>query len=213
MAELLVKGLIAYLAGSLVGSLLLGPLRGVDIRQVGSGNAGGTNALRTQGAAFAAGVVIIDVMKVVLPLLLLTGARLPGMPVEPTTSRELVSVVIAAGAVIGHVYPVWFGFRGGKGMATLIGAYAVLAPGVLLAVVTVWLLVAFVSGYVGLATMIGAAAAPAWLWVTVRTDGPLFVFSLLMAAFIVYTHRSNIARLRAGNENRLWRGLLGRRGP
>jgi glycerol-3-phosphate acyltransferase PlsY len=211
MIELLVKGLIGYLAGSVVGSLLLGPLKGVDIRRVGSGNAGGTNALRTQGAGFALGVVFIDVFKVVLPLVFLTGVRLPLVPVEPTMSRDLVGVAIAAGAVLGHVYPLWYGFRGGKGMATLLGAYAVLDPMTLILVVASWLLVVALSGYVGLGTMLAAATAPVWLGATLRTGEPLFVFSVLMAGFIIYTHRSNISRMRAGNENRLWRGLLGRK--
>jgi glycerol-3-phosphate acyltransferase PlsY len=211
MIELLVKGLIGYLAGSVVGSLLLGPLKGVDIRRVGSGNAGGTNALRTQGAGFALGVVFIDVFKVVLPLVFLTGVRLPLVPVEPTMSRDLVGVAIAAGAVLGHVYPLWYGFRGGKGMATLLGAYAVLDPMTLILVVASWLVVVALSGYVGLGTMLAAATAPVWLGATLRTGEPLFVFSVLMAGFIIYTHRSNISRMRAGNENRLWRGLLGRK--
>jgi glycerol-3-phosphate acyltransferase PlsY len=211
MIEILVKGLIGYLAGSLVGSLLLGPLKGVDIRRVGSGNAGGTNALRTQGLAFALGVVLIDVLKVVLPLVFLTGARLPLVPVEPTTSPEITGMVIAAAAVVGHVYPVWFGFRGGKGMATRLGAYAVLDPQTLLVVIAAWLVVVLLAGYVGLGTMIAAAVAPVWLGLNLRTGGALFPFSVAMAAFIVFTHRSNIARMRAGIESRVWRGLLGRR--
>lgn len=211
MVELLVKALLGYLAGSVVGSLVLGPLKGVDIRQLGSGNAGGTNALRTQGAAFALGVVLIDVLKVVLPLLFLTGARLPLVPVAPAVDRDLVAVVIAAGAVVGHVYPLWFGFRGGKGMATLVGAYAVLDPPTFAIVVVAWLLVVALAGYVGLATMLAAAAAPVWLALSVRTGEPLFAFALAMAVFIAFTHRSNIARMRAGAENRLWRGLFGRK--
>lgn len=211
MVELLVKALLGYLAGSVVGSLVLGPLKGVDIRQLGSGNAGGTNALRTQGAAFALGVVLIDVLKVVLPLLFLTGARLPLVPAAPAVDRDLVAVVIAAGAVVGHVYPLWFGFRGGKGMATLVGAYAVLDPPTFAIVVVAWLLVVALAGYVGLATMLAAAAAPVWLALSVRTGEPLFAFALAMAVFIAFTHRSNIARMRAGAENRLWRGLFGRK--
>ena len=214
MIELLVKGLIGYLAGSVVGSLLLGPLKGVDIRRVGSGNAGGTNALRTQGAGFALGVVFIDDQ--VFESAVGTGpprigVSIPLVPVEPTMSRDLVGVAIAAGAVLGHVYPLWYGFRGGKGMATLLGAYAVLDPMTLILVVASWLLVVALSGYVGLGTMLAAATAPVWLGATLRTGEPLFVFSVLMAGFIIYTHRSNISRMRAGNENRLWRGLLGRK--
>ncbi len=211
MMEVLVKALIGYLCGSVVGSLLLGRLRGVDIRGLGSGNAGGTNALRTQGVPFALGVVLIDVLKAVLPMVWLTPATLPGVPLDPGVSREVVAVAIGAGAVVGHVYPLWHGFRGGKGMATLLGAYAVLDPGMLAVVVATWAAVVVVTGYVGLGTMIAAAAAPVWLAVTGRAPGTLFLFTVVMAAFILFTHRSNLQRMRAGTENRLWRGLLGGR--
>lgn len=210
MLEVLLKFILGYLAGSVVGSLVLGRLRGIDIRQQGSGNPGGTNALRTQGKAFALGVVVIDVLKVVLPLVLLTGAALPGVPVDPAVGRETVAVAIAAGAIAGHVWPVFFGFSGGKGMATLLGAYAVIQPLLLLPVVLTWILVLLLRGYVGVATMVAAAAAPCWLAATGQLGGPLFWFALLMAAFVVWTHRINIARLRAGTEHQMFRGLLDR---
>lgn len=211
MLEIFVKFLLGYLAGSIVGSLVVGRLRGVDIRQLGSGNAGGTNALRTQGKLFALGAVLIDVLKVVLPVLWLTPAALPGIGGDPATSRETVAVWIAAGAVIGHVWPIWSGFRGGKGMATLLGAYGVLQLSLLAPVVATWILVLVLRGYVGLATILAAAAAPAWLAATGQAQRPLFWFALLMAVFVVWTHRSNIARMRAGQESRMFRGLAGRR--
>lgn len=210
MAEILVKALLGYLAGSVVGSLLLGRLRGVDIRRLGSGNAGGTNALRTQGRAFALGVLVIDVLKAVLPITLLTGADLPAVPVDPEVSRDVVAAVIGAAAVIGHCLPVFYGFRGGKGMATLVGAYAALSPALLVPLAAAWLLVLLTTGYVGLATMLGAAAAPLWLVTRGAAGTPLFVFAVAMAALIVFTHRSNIARMRAGTESRMLRA--GRRG-
>lgn len=211
MLEILVKFALGYLAGSIVGSLVVGRLRGVDIRQLGSGNAGGTNALRTQGKLFALGAVLIDVLKVVLPVLWLTPAALPGIGADPETSRESVAVWIAAGAVIGHVWPIWSGFRGGKGMATLLGAYGVLQLSLLAPVVATWVLVLVLRGFVGLATILAAAAAPAWLAATGQAQRPLFWFALLMAVFVVWTHRSNIARMRAGQEGRMFRGLAGRR--
>lgn len=211
MLELACKFLLGYLAGSIVGSLVLGRLRGIDIRQLGSGNAGGTNALRTQGKGFALGVVLIDVLKAVLPILLLTGAALPGVPVNPAVSREAVAVVIGAGAVAGHVWPLFFGFRGGKGMATLLGAYAAIQASVLLPVLLAWVLMAWITGYVGISTMVAAAVAPAWLAFTGQPGTPLFWFALVMAVFVAWTHRSNIARMRAGVENRMFRGLAGRR--
>ncbi len=211
MLEILVKFIIGYLAGSIVGSLVVGRVRGIDIRQLGSGNAGGTNALRTQGKLFALAVVLVDVLKVVLPVWWLTGAALPGVGADAAVARETVAVAIAAGAVLGHVWPVFFGFRGGKGMATLVGAYGAIQPLLLAPVALTWLLVLLLRGYVGLATMVAAAAVPAWLAATGQADRPLFWFALSMAAFVAWTHRSNIARMRAGTESRLARSLAGRR--
>jgi acyl phosphate:glycerol-3-phosphate acyltransferase len=211
MPEIFAKLILGYLAGSIVGSLVVGRVRGIDIRQLGSGNAGGTNALRTQGKVFALAVVLIDVLKVVLPVLWLTDAALPGLGTNPAVPRETVAVAIATGAVLGHVWPLYFGFRGGKGMATLLGAYGAIQLVLLLPVVMTWVLVVLLRGYVGLATMVAAAAAPAWLAATGQAGRPLFWFALAMAGFVVWTHRVNIARMRAGTENRMVRPLLGRR--
>lgn len=211
MTEILLKLALGYLAGSVVGSLVVGRVRGIDIRTLGSGNAGGTNALRTQGKGFALAVVVIDVLKVVLPVLFLTGATLPGVGVDESVARETVAVAIAAGAVLGHVWPLYFGFRGGKGMATLLGAYGVIQPVLLGVVVLAWALLLLLRGYVGLATMFAAAMAPVWLAATGQSGRPLFWFALLMAGFVAWTHRSNIARMRDGKETRMFPGLLGRR--
>jgi glycerol-3-phosphate acyltransferase PlsY len=205
--ELGVKTLIAYLLGSVLGSLVMGRLRGVDIRDQGSGNAGGTNALRTQGWKFALGVVVIDVGKALLAAGVLPGLALPGVGIDPAVSREWLAVSCATAAVVGHVYPVWYEFRGGKGAATLVGAVAVLAPAALLPVVLVWLGCVMLTGFVGLATMLGAATLPVYFAVARPDSGALIAFGLAMAAFVVYTHRSNLARMRDGNENRarrLW---------
>jgi glycerol-3-phosphate acyltransferase PlsY len=211
MPEILLKLVLGYLAGSVVGSLVVGRVRGIDIRNLGSGNAGGTNALRTQGKGFALAVVLIDVLKVVLPVVFLTGAALPGVGVDAAIARETVQVAIATGAVLGHVWPLYFGFRGGKGMATLLGAYGAIQPALLGVVVLAWALLFVLRGYVGLATLFAAAMAPVWLAATGQSGRPLFWFALLMAGFVAWTHRSNIARMRAGNENRMFRGLVGRR--
>ncbi len=207
MLELGVKTLLAYLLGSLLGSLVMGRLRGVDIREQGSGNAGGTNALRTQGWRFALGVIVIDVGKALLAAGWLPGAALPLVAPDPLLDRDWLAVSCAAAAVIGHVYPVWYEFRGGKGAATLIGAVAVLEPLALLPVLLVWLAVVTLTGYVGLGTMLGAASLPVYFACQQPRLLPYVLFGLAMALFVVYTHRSNIARMRAGNENRarrLW---------
>ncbi len=196
---------LAYLLGSASGSLLVGRLRGgVDIRTLGSGNAGGTNAMRTQGASFAIPVLLIDVGKGWL-----ATAALPAlMPDAP----QWLPVACGLGAIVGHVFPVWHGFRGGKGVATLVGAVAGLAPVLLLPMLGTWLLVAIAFGYVGLASMAAAASLPfSALLLDVAPRGALIAFGLLVAGFIVYTHRGNLARMRRGREPRArrlwWRGL------
>jgi acyl phosphate:glycerol-3-phosphate acyltransferase len=205
--ELGVKALISYLLGSLLGSLVLGRAKGVDIREQGSGNAGGTNALRTQGWAFALGVVVIDVGKALLAVGLLPGLDLPFVGVDPSLDRGWLEVVCATAVVVGHVYPVWYEFRGGKGAATLIGAVAVLAPAALVPILLSWLACVALSGYVGLGTMVATATLPVYFAFARPLSLPLLVFGVVMAAFVVYTHRSNIERMRAGVENRarrLW---------
>lgn len=212
MLELGLKLLIAYLAGSVMGSLLLGRLRGVDIRELGSGNAGGTNALRTQGLAFAIGVIAIDIGKGVLPVLLLPALALPGVPLDDTMPRELVIYGCGLAAILGHIWPLWYEFRGGKGAATAIGVIVVLAPTLVLPMLLVWLGIVFTSGIVSLGTMSAAAIAPLLIalgW-PVALEG-FFWFALIVATLMLYTHRSNIARLRAGTENRVARLMLFRR--
>ena len=207
MLELGLKTLLAYLLGAVLGSLVMGRIRGVDIREQGSGNAGGTNALRTQGWKFALGVVVIDVGKALLAVGWLPGVALPFVGIDPAVDREWLTVACAAAVVVGHVYPVWYEFRGGKGAATLIGAVAVIAPSALVPVVAVWLATVMLTGFVGLGTMLGTATLPLYFAFAEPRSAPLVVFGLAMAAFVAYTHRANIERMRAGNENRarrLW---------
>lgn len=212
MTELLLKAAASYLLGSLMGSLIVGRLRGgVDIRALGSGNAGGTNALRTQGKAFAFWVILIDVGKAYLAARVI--AHLPLGVVE--AGAELQRWIPAAcgfAAMLGHVFPVWYGFRGGKAVASLVGALLGLAPWALLPVIGAWLAVLVTSGYVGLASITAAAVVPVVIdFGAFEPRMPLVTFGALAAALVIYTHRSNIARMRAGTEpraRRMW--LLGR---
>ena len=207
MLELALKSLIAYLCGALVGALIVGALRGVDIRELGSGNAGGTNALRTQGKLFAFAVVAIDVGKGWFASALLPGLALPGLAPDPGVERAWLAVACACAATVGHVYPIWFEFRGGKGAATLIGALLGLAPVLVPPVLLVWLLVVIATGFVSLGTMIAVAALPVLVAWRAPGQWSLLCFALGMVPFVAYTHRGNIARLRAGTEHRarqLW---------
>lgn len=213
MLELGTKMLVAYLLGSLSGSLMVGKLYGgVDIRASGSGNAGGTNALRTQGRVFALWVVLIDIAKGALAVWWVPGVAIPGVGIDPSVAREWMLVGCAAAAVMGHVYPVWFDFRGGKGAATLVGVFLVLIPKLVIAVVVVWALIVVLTGYVGLATMSGASTAPVAMYLTSGlSKPPVLSFLVLMALFVLFTHRENIARMLQGTEGRMRRVMLFRK--
>jgi glycerol-3-phosphate acyltransferase PlsY len=213
MLELGTKFLLSYLLGSIMGSMVMGRLKGgVDIRDMGSGNAGGTNALRTQGPLFALGVVVIDIGKGALGAGVVPGLEIPFAPTDPSVSREWLAVCCAAAAVMGHVWPLYHAFRGGKGAATVVGTLSVLAPVLLVPLLLVFAIVLVLSGFVGLSTMSGAVAMPVFVLVTRGIeDVPLLVYAAFVAAFIVYCHRSNIERMRAGNENRLTRIMLFKR--
>lgn len=213
MLELGAKVLLAYFLGSLNGSLLLARLtRSGDIRKEGSGNAGGTNALRTRGKAFAFAVVVIDVGKGAIAAGLLPGLALPGLAADPALTRELLTLACAAAAVVGHCYPLWYEFAGGKGAATAVGALSTIAPAVLIPGGLVWFGTVATTGFVGLATVLAAIALPITVAVTgLAARGALFGFLLLLAAFIVYTHRENIRRLIRGDERRVTSAMLLRR--
>ena len=191
LATMLAAGAAAYLLGSISGSLWLGKLRGVDIRTQGSGNAGGTNAFRTQGWAFALGTVLIDIGKGVAAVALMRW-------VGGDVVAQMVGALLA---VAGHVWPVFHGFRGGKGAATLVGGLALLWPLALAPLLGVWLLVLLSTGYVGLATVLAGFALPVWALVEGR-DGAWMGFALVAAVLLAWTHRTNLQRLRAGNEHR-----------
>ena len=203
MLELGVKFLLSYLIGSLMGSMIVGRLRGgVDIRNLGSGNAGGTNALRTQGVVFAIGVVIVDIGKGVIGAGVIPGLDLPYVAADPEISRIWLTLSCAAAAILGHVWPIYHDFRGGKGGAALIGTLIVVAPELILPVLLVWAWVLAATGYVGVATMTAAASLSIWIGVTrLPADQPLFIYCTVAALFIVYCHRSNIQRMREGTEH------------
>jgi glycerol-3-phosphate acyltransferase PlsY len=207
MIELGLKFTLAYFIGSIMGALLIGGFRGgIDIRQMGSGNAGGTNALRTQGKAFAAGVMLVDVGKGIFAAAVVPLLDFPPFAIDAAVDRELVLHAVALGAILGHVFPVWYGFRGGKGGATAAGLVVYLAPGLGLGVIGLWLAIVFFSGIVGLATISATLAAAAWLAVFALPErATLFAFACLVAALTLYTHRGNIVRMVEGRESRFRR--------
>lgn len=203
MIELGLAVLCGYVLGSISGALLLGRLRGIDIRQHGSGNAGGTNALRTVGWVFALAVVLIDVGKGALAAWL--ALQLPSLS-STGLQLDAVSLAAAAGlaAVIGHVWPLFFGFRGGKGAGTAVGVVAVVAPWCILPLLVVWLITLLGTGYVGLATVLaGLSLVPSMALLGPESPVPALIgLSIALAGLLLFTHRANLARLRSGTENR-----------
>ena len=192
--------LLSYLIGSVSGSLLIGRIKDVDIRTMGSGNAGGTNAFRTQGLGFALPVVLIDIGK---------GALAASLPwwITTTVAPESLSVLTGFAAIVGHCYPIWHGFQGGKGAGTAMGAMAVIQAGVLLPAISIWVLVLTLSGWVGLATIVAfLSLPPLMLWLQAPLDQLLMVCALTL--LVLYTHRSNISRMRKGTENRFEKAML-----
>jgi acyl phosphate:glycerol-3-phosphate acyltransferase len=207
MLELGLKSLIAYLLGTLLGSLILGRLKGVDIRRMGSGNAGATNALRTQGKAFGLSVLILDIAKGVLAVAWLPALSLPGVGLDPGVSRQWLALACGFAVILGHVYPVWFGFRGGKGVATVIGVVGALEPRLLVPLFACWLIVVLLTGYVGLASILAGVGLTIAVYRLDPGNTPLLGFCVLVTALVIYTHRGNLARMAAGTENRarqLW---------
>jgi len=193
----------AYLLGSISGSLVLGRFRGVDIRKHGSRTAGAANALRTQGATFAFWVVLIDVGKGVLAAWL---GRNFGPNNGPITAGTLGYAATVA-AMLGHVWPVWHGFRGGKGAATLLGGLLVMWPFALPVMIAVGLATVLSTGYVGLATVLATISLPVLAWWTQASTTRL-IFVSAAALFMLFTHRHNLLRMRRGGEARFERARL-----
>ncbi len=195
---------LSYLAGALPGGTVLGRPLGVDLRQSGSGNVGATNAVRAQGPVFGASVFAFDAGKGAL-----AAGLLPWIAPAP-----LVWLPIACGAaaILGHVFPLWFGFRGGKGFATTLGVIAVLSPLALAPIAGVWVLVLLATGYVSAATLCGGIAYPVFVAALPGAAyPPLLGFAGGIALFLFYTHRANVRRLLRGDEHRFHRvWMLGR---
>ncbi len=196
--------LCAYLIGSFPTSIVVARrVRGIDIRSHGSGNAGATNVLRVTGWKPALAVAAVDVLKGFLPALIVSRLALAGLPPD----RELTALLVGAGAVAGHVFPVWAGFRGGKGVGTTAGVMLALFPIPCLLCVPVFALTVTLTRIVSVASLSSVCAFPFILWAFRGTDwvsDHRFAFTVVCALslFIVVSHRSNLVRLAKGTENR-----------
>ncbi|MAD91314.1 MAG: acyl-phosphate glycerol 3-phosphate acyltransferase [Gammaproteobacteria bacterium] len=203
MVELIVKVFISYLIGSCMGAMIIGRLKGgVDIRNMGSGNAGGTNALRTQGLSFAIGVIFIDIGKGVVGASFIPELNIFFINEVSVISREALGIYCSIAVVFGHIWPIYHRFRGGKGAGTFIGTLLVLSPSLLIGFILLWLIVLVLSGFVGLATMTAAATIPIYLGIFILPDNQLlFIYTFIMAVCIIFWHRSNIKRMYEGSEH------------
>jgi glycerol-3-phosphate acyltransferase PlsY len=191
---------IAYLLGSIPFAYLAGRARGVDLRQHGSGNLGATNAVRVLGVGTGVVVYVLDTLKGFLPVFLL-------VPLVVATRLDLWAIAIGVAAIAGHVRPVYLGFqKGGKGVATAGGVFLALAPLATAVGLAVWLLAFLPTGYVSLASLVTAVLFPfAVLATGTPARSALFAVAVIVAVFVVWTHRANIARLRRGEEHRFRR--------
>jgi glycerol-3-phosphate acyltransferase PlsY len=188
---------VAYLVGSIPFAFLLSRRYGIDLRHVGSGNVGAANVLRTSGARAAVLATLLDALKGVLAVLV----------AQRVASGAGTAMAAGLASVIGHIYPVWLRFRGGKGVATAAGVFGVMTPGALGAACVVFLLAVGMTRFISVGSM---AAAVTVAIVTAATDTP-FVVSVgaaLMAAIIIARHRGNLARLIAGTERRVGQRLV-----
>jgi len=196
---------LAYLAGSIPAAYIAGKVtRGLDLRQHGSGNLGATNVYRVLGAKVAVAVLLFDAAKGAVHVLWFPHLVAPR--VSGPGRLTLWAIAFGIAAIIGHVRPVFLLWKGGgKGVATASGVFGALAPAAIGIALLVWLAVLVVSGYMSLASLAGAAVLPVAIAVTGGLRSPLFVVSLVVAAFVFWTHRSNIGRLRRGEEPRFGR--------
>ena len=199
--EPIVAVVLSYLSGSIPFAAIAGRLRGVDLRKQGSGNLGATNVFRVLGWKIGLLVFLADALKGALPVLYL--------PPRIVDSREPMVWAIACGiaAIVGHVRPLFLKLRkGGKGVATAAGVFFALAPIPMAVTFAVFVVVVLASGYVSLGSMLSAIVLPTLLLVTLGARSPLFLVSVVIAVFVFWTHRSNIGRLRRGEEHRFGRG-------
>ncbi len=195
---LLVLG--GYLAGSIPFGYLLGRLvLGVDVRTVGSGNIGGTNVARAGGKGLGIATIALDALKAIVPILL-ARRLLAGAP-----RAELLVVAVAIAAFVGHLFPVWLGFRGGKGVATALGIFAVLAPWAAAVGIATYAAAYGATRISSVGSLAGTAACAAAAFVLRGPSSPVSWAGVVLAALIVLRHRENIRRLISGEEKRKMR--------
>lgn len=206
--------ILSYLVGSIPNSIILSKAaKGIDIRQHGSGNAGGTNVMRILGWKLGVLVIILDALKGVLAVVVIARLHYGAMPFENATPFDdftLVQIIAGMSAVIGHIWTVFAGFKGGKGIATALGMLITIITIDMIVALGVFVLVVSLSKYISLGSIIGAVAVPLTLiirenifHVNIPGYNILLPFVIGIALLVLYTHRKNVVRLIQGTESKL----------
>lgn len=202
----------SYLAGSIPAAHIAGLSKGIDLRKQGSGNLGATNVMRVLGTKIGLLVFLFDMAKGAVPVLFFPW----WIPVDalPMGSATIAAILCGVAAIAGHVRPIYLKFgRGGKGVATGAGVFLALAPIQTLLTLVVFAVVLLSSGFVSLGSLMSAVMLPILLAITVGVRSPVFMLSVAVAAFVFWTHRANIERLRNGEEHRFGKRAVGAKRP
>jgi glycerol-3-phosphate acyltransferase PlsY len=214
MLLLVIIIILSYLVGSIPTSILISKAAGgIDIRNHGSGNAGGTNVMRVLGWKYGLLVILLDALKGAVAVIIIARLFFGPLPFEnisPFDDFTLVQIIAGISAVIGHIWTVFAGFRGGKGIATALGMLVMLVTIEMIIAVGIFALVVIISRYVSLGSIVAAISVPSTLFIRenlFHVDIPgystLFPFIIAVSALVVFTHRKNLVRLIKGNENKL----------
>lgn len=189
---------LGYLFGCFSTGYVIGKINNVDIRKYGSGNAGTTNALRTLGAKAGALTLLGDMLKAIIPILLVRFLIYPH-----NSDNQLLTVYTGLGVVLGHNYPVWLGFKGGKGIAATGGVMAAFDPMIIPFALPIFVIVVAITRYVSLGSLLVASFFPIWIFIRYPGDLHMLIVALIFTALAFIKHRTNIYRLLHGTENKL----------
>ena len=200
-----ITAVAAYLLGSIPSGYLAGRAKGIDIRSVGSGNIGATNAFRVLGRTVGILVLVADGLKGWVAVALLPGfiAGLVSHMTWNETNLEYLRLTAGMCAILGHNFTIWLHFKGGKGIATSAGVLAALMPWNFIVALAVWIIVCLLTRYVSVASIAAALSLPVTSWFAYRDKPLIFAIATLMGALAIYKHKANIQRLMQGTENRL----------
>lgn len=214
MLNLLFVLILSYLVGSIPTSIIISKLvKGIDIRQYGSGNAGGTNVFRVLGWKWGVLTILLDALKGAVVVIIVARLYLDNFPfnnITPFDDFTLIQILCGVAAVIGHIWTVFAGFKGGKGIATALGFLLTIITVDMLLALGIFLVVVYFSRYISLGSLTAAVSVPIILIVRenlfgvhITSYGIILPFAIALALLVIYTHRKNIDRLLKGNENKI----------